>query len=405
MIASSIALEPILDKLREAGNGDLLRGILQTSIQALIDLEATQVIGAAPHERSVERTTQRNGHRSRELETRVGNLDLKIPKLRAGSYFPSLLQPRRMTEQALLSVIQEAYIQGISTRSVDKLAEALGLDGMDKSKVSRICENISVRVEEFRSRPVESEYLYLWFDATYIKVREGGRICSKAFIICIGLNTAGEREVVGFTIGNAESYPTWLEFLRSLVARGLRSPLLCISDANEGIKRACQEVFAGSSWQRCSVHYLRNVLSLVPRQNQQVVSAAVRQIYKMPDHQSALRMAKEIASKMEKSHPKVAEKLYYDVQETLNYMALPSEHWRQIHSTNGLERLNREAKRRADVVEIFPNDDAAIRLLGAVLHEQHDEWSVCRKVYSQESIAKALQILGVQEDTRADKAN
>ena len=405
MIASSMSVEPILGKLRDLGHGDLLRGILQAAMQALIDLEAHERIGAAPHERTAQRTTHRNGSRSRELETRMGDIELRISKVRTGSYFPSLLQPRRFAEKALLNVIQEAYINGISTRSVDNLAQALGLDGMDKSKVARICEDISQRVEEFRSRPIESEYLYLWFDATYIKVREGGRVNGKAFIIAIGLNTAGEREVVGFTMGHAESYQTWLEFLRSLVARGLSSPLLSISDANEGIKRATLEVFAGTSWQRCRVHFMRNILSQVSKSNQPLVSAAVRQIYMMPDQQSALRMVKDVAQKLEKQFPKVADKIYYEAHETLNYMTMPQEHWRQIHSTNGLERLNREVKRRSDVVGIFPNDNSVIRLLGSVLCEQNDEWSVCRKVYSQESIAKALQLRPVQKEKTALESN
>ena len=397
MAIFSMPVGDILNKLTEQGQGDALRGMLQCLLQGLINIEAEERIGAAPHERSESRVTQRNGFRVRELETRVGELTLNIPKLRQGSYFPSLLQPRRRTEQALLSVIQEAYVHGVSTRKVDELVQALGLEGLDKSKVSRVCKELSVSVQSFRTRPLEADYLYVWLDATYIKVRVGGRVQNQAFIVAIGLNDQGEREVLGFTVGHAENYETWLEFLRSLVARGLGSPLLVISDAHEGLKKAVQAVLAGSTWQRCRVHFMRNVLSQVPKSQQTMVTAVVRQIFQQPDQESALSLVSQVASKLEQQLPKIAAKLVDECHEALAYMAFPTEHWKQLHSTNGLERLNREIKRRADTVGIFPNEDSSLRLLGSILQEQDDEWSVCRKVYSQESIKKALAMRVVGE--------
>ena len=397
MAIFSMPVGDILNKLTEHGQGDALRGMLQCLLQGLINIEAEERIGAGPHERSESRVTQRNGYRVRELETRVGELTLNIPKLREGSYFPSLLQPRRRTEQALLSVIQEAYVHGVSTRKVDELVQALGLEGLDKSKVSRVCKELSTTVQAFRTRPLEADCLYLWLDATYIKVRVGGRVQNQAFIVAVGLNEEGEREVLGFTIGHAENYETWLEFLRSLVARGLGSPLLVISDAHEGLKKAIQAVLAGSTWQRCRVHFMRNVLSQVPKSQQAVVTAAMRQIFQQADQESALSLVIQVASKMEQQLPKIAAKLRDECHESLAYMAFPVEHWKQIHSTNGLERLNREIKRRSDTVGIFPSDESGLRLIGSILQEQDDEWRVCRRVYSQESIKKALALRVVAE--------
>lgn len=405
MAIFSMPFAEIVDKLQEHGQGDFLRGAMQCFLQGLIDIEAEARIGAAPHERSDSRITRRNGYRVREFETRVGELTVNIPKFRQGSFFPSLLQPRRRTEQALVSVFQEAYIHGISTRKVDELVKALGLEGVDKSKVSRVCKELSARVEEFRNRPLEHDYLYVWLDATYIKIREGGRVLNQAFIVAVGLNDQGEREILGFTVGHAENYETWLAFLRSLVARGLGSPLLVVSDAHEGLKKAIQEVLAGSTWQRCRVHFMRNVLSQVPKSQQTMVTAAVRQIFQQPDQESALSLVTQVASRVEQQLPKIAAKLLEECHEALAYMAFPTEHWKQIHSTNGLERLNREIKRRSDTVGIFPNDDAALRLIGCILQEQHDEWSVCRKVYSQESIKKALALRVVAEPEVVEQPN
>lgn len=390
MVSHSMPVGEILGKFLENGGSDVIRDLVERGLQALIELEAEARVGAGKHQRTAERVTHRNGTRPRDLDTRAGTVHLQIPKLRNGSFFPGVLQARRRSEQALLSVIQEAYINGVSTRKVDDIVQAMGLDGVDKSQVSRICKELSKGVDEFRQRTLDGDYVYLWLDATYIKVRNGGRVQNQAFIIAIGLNEEGQREVVGFTLGAAESYETWLAFLRSLLARGLGSPLLVISDAHEGLKRALREVFAGSSWQRCKVHFMRNVLSVVGKNQQPVVSAALKQIFMQTDLAAAEETITALADKLETQMPKVASKLRDECHEALSYLAFPQEHWRQIHSTNGLERLNREVKRRSDVVGIFPNDDSVLRLLGSTLVEQNDEWIVSRSLYSQESLKKAL---------------
>lgn len=390
MVSNSFSFEDILCKVKSLGDGDILRGSLQLLVQALINLELQEKIGAAPHERTESRTNHRNGSRDRELETRLGSLNLTIPKLRQGSFFPSLLQPRKRTEQALLSVVQEAYIAGVSTRKVDDLAQALGLEGMDKNRVSRACQLLDQHVKEFRERPLTAQYPYVWLDATYVKIRDGGRVKSQAFIIAIGLSAESRREVLGFTVGHAENYHSWRDFLRGLVSRGLTPPILTITDAHEGLKKAVEEVFSGSSWQRCRVHFQRNILAHCPKNQQNMALAAVKQIFQQPDHKSALELVGQVAAKLEQTLPKIAAKLLDECHEALTYMHFPQEHWRQIHSTNGLERLNRELKRRADVLGIFPNEASSIRLLGSILQEQDDEWQICNKVHSQESIKKLL---------------
>ncbi|MFZ2489022.1 MAG: IS256 family transposase [Anaerolineae bacterium] len=397
MANSSFSFNEILGKLESLGDGDILRGSLQLLVQTLINLELEEKIGAAHHERTETRTNHRNGSRERELETRLGSLNLSIPKLRQGSFFPSLLQPRKRAEQALLSVVQEAYVAGVSTRKVDELAQALGLEGMDKSKVSRACQLLDKNVAEFRERPLTGHYPYIWLDATYIKIREGGRVQNQAFIVAIGLSSEGRREVLGFTVGHAENYHTWLNFLRSLVSRGLTPPLLTITDAHEGVKKAVSEVFTGSSWQRCRVHFTRNVIALVPKSQQNMALAAVKQIFQQPDHKSATLLVGQVAAKLEDTLPKIASKLLEECHEALHYMHFPQEHWRQIHSTNGLERLNRELKRRADVVGIFPSQEASVRLLGSILQEQDDEWQICNKVHSQESLKRLLAMFPLQD--------
>jgi transposase-like protein len=392
----------IFSKFLENGGGDIVRDIVERGMQALIELEAEARVGAAKYERSGDRNNLRNGSRERELDTRVGTVHLKVPKFRKGSFFPSVLQARRRSEQALMSVIQEAYVHGVSTRNVDEIAQALGLDGVSKSEVSRICKSLETQVNDFRDRPLDSVYVYVWLDATYIKVREGGRICNKALLLATGLNADGEREVIGFKMGAAESHESWLEFLRGLVARGMGSPLLVISDAHEGLKKAIQTVFAGSAWQRCKVHFMRNVLSQVGKNQQPVVSAALKQIFMQTDLASAEATVNLMASRLEPQLSKVAAKLRNECTEALNFMAFPHEHWRQINSTNGLERLNRELKRRANVVGIFPNDDAVLRLLGSILIEQNDEWAVSRNLISQESIKKALALRPDSQPAKED---
>ena len=391
MVMSNMNETDVIGKLLEKGGGQFLRVLLERALQDLIDLEASATIGAGKYERSSERTNLRNGTRDREFDTRAGTLQLQIPKLRTGSFFPNVLEPRRRAEKALLSVIQEAYIHGVSTRKVDEIVQAMGLDNsVSRSEVSRICKALENDVNDFRQRPLDGNYLYLWVDATYLKVREGGRIVGRAMLIATAVNADGEKEIVGFQMGAAESYESWLEFFRGLVARGLGNPLLVISDAHEGLKKAINAVFVGSTWQRCKVHFMRNVLSQVGKAQQPIVSAALRQIFLQTDWASAEATINSFAEKLKTQMPKVADKLRSECHEALSYLAFPQEHWKQISSTNGLERLNRELKRRADVVGIFPNDNSVLRLLGSILIEQNDEWAVSRNPISKESLKKAL---------------
>ena len=292
--------------------------------------------------------------------------------------------------QAILSVVQEAYVHGVSTRKVDDLVRALGLDGIDKSEVSRIAKELDEEVNLFRNRPLEGPYPYLWLDATYLKIRSNHRVVSKALVIALGVKMTGEREILGFAIGPCESEPFWHEFLKDLISRGLSGVQLVISDAHEGLKKAIQRALLGASWQRCTVHFMRNALAHVPRGAQQMVAAYIRTIFAQPDQATAKAQLWQVAATLEERFPKVAQMLTACEDEILAYMAFPKEHHKQIHSTNPLERLNKEIKRRADVVGIFPNDESALRLLGAVMMEQNDEWIVLRRYFSQESMSKLL---------------
>jgi len=367
---------------------DALREGLRWLVQQLMEVEVSERIGAQRYERTPSRTTYRNGYRPRRWDTRVGTLELQIPKLRRGSYFPSLLEPRRRAERALLAVVEEAYVHGVSTRRVDELVEALGLTGLSKSEVSRICAELDQQMERFRNRPLEGEYPYVWLDAKAVKVRQDGRVVNMAAVIAVGVRETGQREVLGFDVGAAETYEFWLEFLRHLVARGLKGVRLVISDAHEGLKRAIAEVLAGATWQRCRVHFMRNLLARVPKHAQSMVAALVRTIFAQPDQTSARQQLEQVAHTLERRFPQVAALLREAADEVLAYMAFPPEHWRQIHSTNVLERLNRELARRCDVVGIFPNVAAVLRLLGALLEEQQDEWVVQRRYFSQASMSK-----------------
>lgn len=383
----------LLDLLHQMGmdeDADFLRDGAQLLTQRLIELEATERIGAERYERTSERSTYRNGYRDRPWETRVGKLDLKIPKVREGTFFPSFLEPRKMAEKAILSVVQEAYIHGVSTRKVDDLVRALGLDGIDKSEVSRIARELDEEVNLFLNRPIEGPYPYLWLDATYLKVRSDHRVVSKALVIALGVKMTGEREILGFAIGPCESEPFWHEFLKDLVSRGLSGVKLVISDAHEGLKKAIRKALLGASWQRCTVHFMRNALAHVPRAAQQMVAAYIRTVFAQPDQDTAKAQLGQVATTLEGRFPKVARMLRESQEDILAYMAFPKEHHRQIHSTNPLERLNKEIKRRADVVGIFPNDDSVLRLLGSVMIEQNDEWIVLRRYFSQESMSKLL---------------
>jgi len=367
---------------------DFLKEALTLLINALMDAEVTTIIGAEKYERNENRSNYRNGYRQREWDTRVGTLQLSIPKLRHGSYFPSLLEPRKMSEKALLNVVQEAYVHGVSTRKVDELVEALGMRGMDKSEVSRISKQLDDFVKEFKNRRLEGEYPYLWLDATFPKIREGGRVCSMALVIAVGVNQSGEREVLGFDVGMSEDGAFWEEFLRRLVARGLKGVKLVISDAHEGLKAAVKKILAGSAWQRCRVHFMRNVLSQVPKSYQGMVSSIIRTIFAQNDQASAREQLRHVVDELKNRFPKAMTILEEAEDDILAYMAFPREHWTQIHSTNPLERLNREIRRRTDVVCIFPNLEAVIRLVGAMLMEQNDEWQVGRRYFSLESMAK-----------------
>ncbi len=383
----SIALGELLDKT--GANLDFLREAVQLLAQELMELEVSRKIGAQRHERTAERVTYRNGYRHRTWDTRVGTIDLRIPKLRQGSYFPSLLEPRRRAEKALVAVVQEAYIHGVSTRKVDELVQSLGMTGISKSEVSRLCSELDELVEAFRHRPLTNRYPYVWLDAKYIKVRESGRVLSMALVVAVGVTSSGDREVLGLDVGLTEDGPFWTEFLRDLVRRGLSDVRLVISDAHEGLKEAIRRVCGGSSWQRCRVHFMRNLLSQVPKSAQQMVAALVRTIFAQPDKSSAHAQLAEVAESLERRFPKAAELLRDAEEDILAYMSFPSEHWRQLHSTNPLERLMREIGRRTDVVGIFPNRASLIRLASAVLMEQQDEWAAApRRYFSQESMNK-----------------
>ena len=383
----SIALGELLDKT--GANLDFLREAVQLLAQELMELEVSRKIGAQRHERTAERVTYRNGYRHRKWDTRVGTIDLRIPKLRQGSYFPSLLEPRRRAEKALVAVVQEAYIHGVSTRKVDELVQSLGMTGISKSEVSRLCSELDELVEAFRHRPLTNRYPYVWLDAKYIKVRESGRVLSMALVVAVGVTSSGDREVLGLDVGLTEDGPFWTEFLRDLVRRGLSDVRLVISDAHEGLKEAITRVLGRSSWQRCRVHFMRNLLSQVPKSAQQMVAALVRTIFAQPDKAAAHAQLAEVAKSLALRFPKAAQMLRDAEEEILAYMAFPTEHWRQLHSTNPLERLMREIGRRTDVVGIFPNRASLIRLAGAVLMEQQDEWMAApRRYFSLASMSK-----------------
>jgi len=388
---SRMSLLDLIHKSEVKGDSDFLREGLKVLAQAVMELEVSAKAGADRFERSEDRKTYRNGYRPRQWDTRVGSVDLRIPKLREGSYFPSLLEPRRKGEHALRAVLQEAYVLGVSTRKVDELVKSLGISGISKSEVSRVCEDLDSVVSAFRNRPLEAAYPYLWLDATYLKVRENGRVLSMAMVVAVGVRESGEREILGHDLGPAEDGAFWLGFLRSLVVRGLRGVQLVISDAHVGLRQAIPAVFATACWQRCRVHFVRNVQSLVPKSAQPMVTGVIRTIIAQPDMVSARVQIGRAIESLASRYPKVATLLEEAGEETLSHMAFPAEHRRQIHSTNPLERLNKEIKRRTDVVGIFPNREAAIRLVGAILAEQNDEWAVGKRYFSQESMSKLLQ--------------
>jgi putative transposase len=379
----------LTEVLRKADAGeDFLRDGVRVLAQALMELEVEQQLGAARHERTPERTGQRNGYRDRVWDTRVGTLDLRVPRVRDGGFVPSLLEPRTRAERALVAVVQEAYVVGVSTRRVDGLVKSLGLDGLSKSQVSRLCADLDTEVARFRTRPLTAAYPYLWLDATFVKARVDGRVSSQAVVIAVGVTTDGVREVLGLDVGPSEDGAFWLGFLRDLVARGLHSVRLVTSDAHEGLRQAIGAVLHGTSWQRCRVHFVRNALALVPKSAQQLVAASIRTAFAEPTPDLAQQRWRQVADGFRDRWPRLADLLDDAEADVLAYRAFPTAHWRQVWSTNPLERLNKELKRRTDVVGIFPNQAAVLRLVGAVLAEQHDEWQVGRKYFSAESLAQ-----------------
>jgi putative transposase len=382
--------EEIIKQLPDVKNGDFLREAMEMLLNKLMEAEVSAKIGAEKYQRSEERNNQRNGSRDRKFDTRLGTINLDIPKLREGSYFPSFLEPRRMWEHAIVNVVQEAYINGVSTRKVDELVKALGMEGIDKSAVSRISKELDEHVGKFVNRKLERKYPYLWLDATFPKVREGGQVQNMALVIAIGVNEEGEREILGFDIGMTENGPFWTEFLRRLVGRGLNGVKLVISDAHEGLKNAIGGVLNGCAWQRCRVHFMRNVLCQVPRNQQPMVSAIVRTIFAAPEQKLAKEQLNTVVSQLKQRFPKAMEVLANGCEDVLQYMGFPHVHWPQLHSTNPLERLNREIRRRTDVVSIFPNRESVMRLVGALLIEQHEEWQIGRKYFSKDSMNQLL---------------
>ena len=365
-----------------------VRAILEQTLHQVMDAEVETVCGAGYARRTDSRTNQRNGYRARPLETRVGTVNLKIPKVRKGSYFPSFLEPRRGWEQAFVNVVCEAYVNGVSTRKVEELVEAMGAKGMSKSEVSRMAKHLDSQVEAFRSQPILKSYLYLWLDAMYIKVREprAQRVVSKALLIAYGVNEAGEREVLDLAVEAGELVSAWQGFLERLVSRGMSGVQLAISDAHTGRRAAIERVLVGATWQRCTSHFRRNVVATVPKKAQDFVMAAVKNVFQQPDAASASEAMGRAIESLEAKYPKAADLLCESESDVLAYMSFPKSHWRQIHSTPPLERLNKEVRRRTRVVGIFPNAASLLRLVGRVLIEQNDEWSVGRRYFSVRSM-------------------
>jgi transposase-like protein len=385
-----MSLVQLLHKVGVEKDPNFVREAIKLLAEAVMELEVSIKTGAERYERSTERKVYRNGYRARRWDTQAGTVDLLVPKVREGSFFPSILEPRRRADQALHAVIQEAYVAGVSTRKVDALIKSLGIEGVSKSEVSRICEALDEHVAVFRNRTLTGAYPYVWLDATYVKVRQQGRVLSMAVVVAVGVREDGNREILGFDLGPAEDATFWLGFLRSLVARGLYGVQLVVSDAHEGLRKAIPAVFGGAVWQRCRVHFLRNVLSHVPKTHQDVVAVVVRSIFMQPDIDEARAQLRRAIESFEDKYPKVARLLDEAGEDVLAHLNFPTEHRRQLHSTNTLERLNKEIKRRTNVVGIFPNEQAVLRLVGALLAEQQDEWAVGKRYFSLESMAKLI---------------
>ena len=402
MALSQSALSELLDAIRAGGSEDVMREAMTFVLQELIELEAAQTIGAARYERSDGRTTHRNGSRSRLLSTKAGDVELRIPKLRSGSFFPALLEPRRRIDRALWAVIMEAYVHGVSTRKVDDLVTALGIEaGISKSEVSRICTELDAVVASFRDRPLgHTRFPYVFLDATYVKAHDGASVVSKAIVIATGVTASGDREVLGLAVGDSEDGAFWTAFLRSLRARGLSGVCLVISDAHEGLKGAIGAVLLGAAWQRCRVHFLRNVLARIPKGSAEMVLAAIRTIFAQPDAAAVRDQLDEIAERLTPRFPVVAAMLVAAKEDVTAFTSFPVSHWRKVWSTNPLERVNKEIKRRTDVVGIFPNESAVLRLAGAVLLEIHDEWQIAERRYLAEGSMAMLDRSGDDGSTK-----
>jgi transposase-like protein len=387
------ALSELLEAFRAGDGLDVVREAVRMVFQELIETEFADVIGAGRYERTEERVTHRNGSRPRLLSTKAGDVELRIPKLREGSFFPSLLEPRRRIDQALWAVVMEAFVTGTSTRKVDDLVQALGVEsGISKSEVSRICKGLDVQVNAFRERDLSHvEFPYVYLDATYVNARDTARhqIVSRAVVVATGVAATGEREVLGLAVGDSEDEVFWTEFLRSLRARGLSGVRLVISDAHAGLTKAVKKVLSGASWQRCRVHFARNVLARVPKGSQDMVAAALRTVFVHTDPVELAATWDHVANTFNAKFPKVTELMHAAKADVLAFSAFPAEHWRKIWSTNPLERLNKEIKRRSNVIGIFPNDASVVRLVGAVLLEQHEDWQIGdRRYFSEASMAK-----------------
>jgi putative transposase len=392
VVETTMDVNDWLRKELEQASPDLLRAMVQEFAEALMGAEADALCGAGYRERSPERVNIRNGYRERDWDTRVGTIELQVPKLRQGSYFPDwLLQPRRRAEQAFVSVIADAYLAGVSTRRVEKLVQQLGVERMSKSQVSRLAKSLDQIVEEFRTRPLDrAPHPYLVLDALEVKCREGGRTVNACVVHAVAVNRDGFRESLGLDVVTSEDGAAWLAFLRSLVARGLAGVRLVTSDAHPGLVDAIQATLPGAAWQRCRTHFMRNLLTRVPKAAHGFVATMVRSIFAQPDADSVHEQHARIVAQLEGRFPEAATLLDEAGPEILAFTGFPKEHWRQLWSNNPLERLNKEIRRRTDVVGIFPNRGSIVRLVGALLAEQHDEWAVARRYMSAGSIAKAL---------------
>ncbi len=396
---NSMTTSTAAGKLLASEHADVLREAVRLMLIEIMEDEVAGLAGGERYERSAERVAQRNGYRQRQWDTRVGSLELAIPRLRSGSYFPSFLEPRRRSEQALVAVVAEAYVNGVSTRKVERLVAQLGVESMSRSSVSRLCRVLDEQVRIFRERPLEGRYPYLWLDAKVERVREGGGVRHKALVVAYGVHETGRREVIGIDVGEAETEAFWREFLRGLLARGLDGVLLCVSDAHEGLKKAIAQVL-GCPWQRCTVHFLRDMLGHCGKAQQPLVATAIRQVFAAETLDEARARLAGVVATLETAAPKVALLLEAAEEELLAFMAFPAEHWTKLRSTNPLERLNKEIARRSDVVGIYPNDASLIRLAGALLLEQNDEWLVGRRYLSAESLAGLYAARQVEEPER-----